>query len=149
MKKNRVLLSFLIFAIGCLSFSSMAYTRDELSSIARKASLAAAKTAMATVSPNTGMDPDYDVDYESIKYDSYAKELEFQVTLSWSAKNQMLFGTRDICKVWGKIYVDLSGGKSEMKSRFICKEKNHWTEVCENSHGIDAFAKALWFISTN
>ena len=149
MKKNRLLLSFLILVLGCLSFNAMAYSEGELVSIARQAAKKAAYTAMRKVSPHTGMDQDYDIDYESIIYDPYEKELEFQVTLSWSAKNQMLFGSRDICKTWGKIYVDLSRGKSEMEARYVSKGKNHWCQVCEDSHGLDVFAAALVFVITN
>ena len=149
MKKNRLLLSFLILVLGCLSFNAVPYTADELVSIARQAAKKAAYTVMNKVSLGTGMDQDYDIDYESIIYDPYEKELEFQVTLSWSVMRHMLFCSRDTCKTWGKNYVDLSRGKSEMEARYVSKGKNHWCQVCEDSHELDVFATPIDFVIAN
>jgi len=148
MKKERLLFSFLVLLIGSLCFNASAYSNDELVSIARKASKDAAYKMSVKVSPHTHEDADYDIDYDSFYYDSYEKELEFQVTLSWSAKDQMFFGTRDICKTWGKMYVDLSNGKNKMNVRFVPKGKNHWCGVCEDSHGLDILAEALILVVT-
>ena len=149
MKKERFLFSFLVLLIGSLCFNASAYSDGELISIARKASKGAAEKMSLKVSPNTHQDADYDIEYDSFKYDPYEKELEFRVTLSWSAKDQVFLGTRDICKTWGKMYVDLSNGKSKMKVRFVPKGKNHWCEVCEESHNLDILAEALIFVLTN
>ena len=145
MKKNRVLLLFLIFAIGCLSINVMAYTANEHARIARKAAWMATKIAMREISPGTGKDPDYELDEKSIKYDSCKHELEFHVTLMWKAKDRMLFPTRDTCKTWGKIYVDLSNGESGMKARYIYEGSNDWCQYCIEYRHLDLFTEPLCF----
>ena len=145
MKKNRVLLLFLIFAIGCLSINVMAYTANEHARIARKAAWMAVNKAMSRISPGTGKDPDYELDEKSIKYDSSKYELEFHVTLMWSAKKPVLFGARETCKTWGKIYVDLSNGDSRMKARYISEGNNDWCQECQELHHLDIFAEPFCF----
>ena len=149
MKKERLLLSFLVLLIGSFCFNALAYSDGELFSIARHASKIAAQKMSAKVSPNIYDNPDYDIDSGTIKYNTEAQKLEFHVKLSWSAKNQLFFGTRDICETWGKMYVDLSNGTNEMKARFVPEGKNHWCEVCEKTHNLDILDEVLIFIISN
>ncbi len=143
MKKERLLFSFLVLLIGSLCFNASAYSNDELVSIARKASKGAAYKMSAKVSPGIYQDPDYNIDYNSFVFDSDEQELEFQVTLRWSATDRVFFGTRDICEIWGKMYVNLSNGKNEIIAKFIPKGMNDWCEECAKSHDLDLLAEPL------
>ena len=149
MKKNRLLLSFWILAIGCLSFNAMAYSEDELVSIARKAAYSAANDVMGKVSPNTGRDADYDLDYQSIIYDPYEKEIECRVTLTWSAKKYMISTTRRTCETEGKLYINLSRGKSNMRVRYVSKNENDWFKECASSHWIDTLSQGVVIVVIN
>ena len=97
------------------------------------------------VSPGTYQDPDYNIDYDSFKFDSDAQQLEFQATLRWSAKDRMILGTRRLCEIWGKMCVDLLNGKDEIKVKFIPSGINDWCEECAKSHNLDILAEALIF----
>ena len=150
MKKIHYLGVFLLlYFLGNFSNETMAQSRSEVVSIARKAAAAAAKEIMSDVSPNTGQDPDYELDYESIVYDSYEKEIECRVQLSWTAKKYMLSSTRRTCETWGKLYIDLSNGSSRIKTRYVSKGNNSWFNECASSHWIDRVAAGVAFIVVN
>lgn len=148
MRKLNVLTRRFIMVVTLLSClgSLSAQNKEELISIARQAGMQAAFQMMKEISPNTGKEHDYDLDYESVIYDPYAKEIECKVVTSWSAKEYMLSFKRDICKVWGKLYIDLSQGKNKIKTRFIPKGKNAHAEACARSHWASVAAGITFYI---
>lgn len=132
-KLKKFLLLVGILLLGALQQAN-AQSQEKIVSMVRKAALAASEQIMKKVSPNTGRDNDYDINYESIAYDKYAQEVECQVVLSWSAKEYMLSLTRDTCQTWGKLYINLETGSS----RFISKGENSWFKTCADSHWANA-----------
>lgn len=148
-KFKGLLAAAMIMLIAGLANVASAQTQGEVFSLARKAALAAARDVMGKVSPNTGQDADYDIDYDSVIYDGYAREIQCDVTLSWTAKEYMLFSSRNTCETWGKLYIDLSQGTSRMKTRFISKGSNSWFKKCADSHWADALARGVVIVVTN
>lgn len=146
--KSSLSLVFL-FALICgnLSTQASAQSRGEVVSIARKAAAQAAFKMMKTISPNTGKDADYELDYESIMYDPHAKEIECRTEVYWSAKEYVLSSGRNMCVVYGKLYIDLSKGKYNISSRFVPLKKNAWTEVCADSHWGNVASGIVFYIS--
>ncbi len=140
---------FVVLLVSGFSITVNAQTQGELTSIARKASAKAAYQMMKSISPNTGEGADYELDYNSIIYDSYEKEIECRVTLYWTAKKYVLSFDRNTCMVYGKLYVDLSHGKEKMRSRFIPQQKNAWTEACASSHWADVAAGIAFYVAVN
>lgn len=138
----------MILLLGAAGNLASAQSQGEVVSIARRAALSAARDLMDKVSPNTGRDADFDIDYESIVYDPYAKEIECNVTLSWTAKQYILSSSRRTCETWGKLYIDLSNGESRMKSRYVSKGTNSWFQTCADSHWADALANGIVLIVT-
>lgn len=126
---------------------SFAQSQGEIISIARQGAALAAQQIMKEISPNTGTNPDYEIDYESIIYDPYAKEIECKILTTWTAKTYMLSLDRSTCQVWGKLYIDLSKGKSYMKSRFIPIGKNSHAEACASSHWASIATGLAFYIS--
>ena len=137
--QKSTILTFLLL-LGCFcSLDASAQTNDEILSIVRASAKSAACQVMQKVSPNTGQSPDFEIDYESVVYDSNARQIECNVILSWSAKQYMLSFTRDTCKTWGKLYVNLSDGSS----KYVAKGENNWFVKCANSHWADTLKNGL------
>lgn len=131
-----------------MPIQAVAQSQGEVVSITRKAATEAAIQMMKSISPNTGQDADYELDYNTLIYDPYAKEIECKATLYWSAKEYLLSSNRNTCAVYGKLYIDLSKGKDKIRSRFIPINKNRWTEVCASSHWANVATGIAFYLST-
>lgn len=131
-----------------MPIQAVAQLQGEVVSITRKAATEAAIQMMKSISPNTGQDADYELDYNTLIYDPYAKEIECKATLYWSAKEYVLSSNRNTCAVYGKLYIDLSKGKDKIRSRFIPINKNRWTEVCASSHWANVATGIAFYLST-
>ncbi|WP_424038881.1 hypothetical protein [Porphyromonas endodontalis] len=131
-----------------MPIQAVAQSQGEVVSITRKAANEAAIQMMKSISPNTGQDADYELDYNTLIYDPYAKEIECKATLYWSAKEYVLSSNRNTCTVYGKLYIDLSKGKDKIRSRFIPINKNRWTEVCASSHWANVATGIAFYLST-
>lgn len=131
-----------------MPIQAVAQSQGEVVSITRKAATEAAIQMMKSISPNTGQDADYELDYNTLIYDPYAKEIECKATLYWSAKEYVLSSNRNTCAVYGKLYIDLSKGKDKIRSRFIPINKNRWTEVCASSHWANVATGIAFYLST-
>ena len=142
------LLFFVVLFCAMMPTSAVAQSQGEVVSITRKAAHEAAILMMKTISPNTGQDADYDLDYSTLVYDTYGKEVECKVALSWSAKEYVLSSSRNTCIVYGKLYIDLSKGKNQIRSRFIPISRNRWAEICSASHWADVATGIVFYVSS-
>ena len=143
---------FLLFFAGlfCVMMptSAVAQSQGEVVSITRIGAYDAATLMMKTISPITGKDADYELDYSTLIYDTYGREVECKVALSWSAKEYVLSSSRNTCIVYGKLYIDLSKGKNQIRSRFIPISKNRWAEICGSSHWADVATGIVFYLSS-
>ena len=128
----------------------MVVAQNQVVSMARKYSNAMAEQMMKEISPNTGKNSDYDLNYESIIYDSIGGEIECLVRLTWDAKKTMLFSDYKQCVVDGKLYVYLNEKDiyGKIKTRFVPKWQNQHTKDCASSHGWDLTAALVLYVST-
>ncbi len=125
--KKSSILTFLLLLGAIFSFDASAISRDEMYSMARLAANKAAEAEMNKISPNTGKDPNYELIYDSFTYSGGV--IECSVNLSWSAKNQMIFGTRKTCRCMAKMKIYSDGSYS-----YSVVSTNDWYDVCKRSH---------------
>lgn len=146
MKKTIFLFTILLI----VSVSVNAQDQNPVASLARKYSSAMAEKLMKEISPNTGKNSDYDLDYESIIYDSYANEIECLVHLTWDAKKTMLFSDYKQCAVDGKLYIylDEKDKYGNIKTKFVPKWQNEHAKDCAASHGWNVAAALTYYLST-
>ncbi len=115
MKKDRLLLSFLILVIGCLNFNSAALTYEEY---AKNAASRLTQKAMDAVSPLSGKDGWYRIDPSSISVNgSYMK---CEATLGWTEWN--IWDGYRYCQAWGTIYANTVTGEEVFDVSSINKD---------------------------
>lgn len=129
MKVKNSIITFMLLLGSFSNFEVSAITQDEIIGIAKHAACTACIRVMDLVSPGTGRDPDYEIDYESIVYDINANQLLCDVQLSWVAKPYMLFsGTKEQMtnRTWGKLYVDITDGSI----KYVSERENDYLIKC-------------------
>ncbi|MDR0604670.1 MAG: hypothetical protein LBG80_10245 [Bacteroidales bacterium] len=138
-----------ILIISCLvALATTTLNAQEYISKARKYSKSLSEKLMKDYSPNTGRNNDYDLDYESIIYDSHANEIECLVEITWEAKKTILFSHYDKCIVKGKLYIYLNEQDryGNVKTKFVPRELNEWAKQCASSHGWNAIAALTLYL---
>ncbi len=132
MKSKSSVISFLLLLGSFIIFDVSAITQEEIIGIAKSAAYIACKHVTALVSPGTGLDSNYEMDYESIVYDTNANQLLCDVQLSWVAKPYMLFtGTKEQMtnRTWGKLYVNVTDGSI----KYVSERENVYLTKCAES----------------
>ncbi len=147
MMKLRSFFSLFLLFVSLGASNALAQSQGEIISIARQGAAQAAQQMMREISPNTGTNPDYELDYESIIYHPYVQEIECRISTLWSAKTYVLSMDRKTCEVWGKLYIDLSKGRDRLKTRFVPSGKNAHAEACASSHWANVAKGIAFYIS--
>lgn len=112
MKKNKILLSFLVFVISCLNFNAAAVSYED---VIKYAADNITSKAMKTISPITGENGWYRIDTSSMRLDG--NTLSAEVTLGWKEWN-FFTGERQ-CQIWGTLYVNLATGALRLEPSSI------------------------------
>lgn len=103
MKKNKFLLSFLVFVISCLNFNAAAESYED---VIKYAADNITSKAMKKISPITGENGWYRIDTSSMRRNG--NTLSAEVTIGWQEWN--LFTGERQCQLWGTLYVNLATG---------------------------------------